>query len=156
MRRMFRETLRASVLAAVVGSIFLTSVAMAQDAASLEAAGMDFYDKLNNEDPSYADYHLPDTYQFPRTGMLLEPNADTASARAVVDAGLNFEVVVHHLNTQIFGSTGIATYYTTGPTTYPDGTIVKGTFRASITAIGQGNQWRWAHLHLSELETEPD
>lgn len=143
-------------LATLVVGPFLAQSALAQDATSLEAAVSDFYEKLNNEDPTFADYFLAGTYQFPRSGLLLQSNADSASARANMDAGLDFEVVVHHLDAQVFGSTGIATYYTTGPTTYPDGTVLTGTFRGSITAIRQGNQWRWAHVHLSELETEPD
>ena len=149
--------LRFSVaLATLVIGPFLAQVVLAQDAASLEAAIMDFYDKLNNEDPAFADYFVSGSYQFPRTGMVLQSSVDSAAARVQMDAGLDFEVVVHHLDAQIFGSTGIATYYTTGPTTYPDGTILTGTFRGSITAIREGNQWRWAHVHLSELETEPD
>ena len=72
------------------------------------------------------------------------------------EAGLDFEAVLHHMDTQIFGNTGIVTYYTTGATNYPDGTVLTGTYRASIVAIRQGNQWRWAHLHLSEQKTAPE
>ena len=144
------------VLAAVTLSTVLAGTTIAQDAASLEAAVVDFYDKLNAEDATYSSYFLPDGYQFPRDGTLLQPNADLATARANFETGLDFEVALHHLDTQVFGDTGVATYYTTGATTYPDGTILTGTFRASITATRQGNQWRWAHLHISELETGPE
>ena len=156
MRRTSR-VLPAFALATLAVGAVLPRVASAQDSASLEAALVDYYNKLNNEDPAFADYFLPGGDQFPRTGTLIQTNAaDPALVRANFEAGLDFNAALHHFGAQIFGDTGIATYYTTGATTYPDGTVLPGTYRASIVAIWQGNQWRWAHLHLSELKTAPE
>lgn len=131
--------------------------ALAQDAASLEATVTDYYEKLNNEDPSSVEHFLSGAMQFPRTGLVLTPiSNDEESIQEQLESGLDFEVELHHLNAQVIGETGIATYYTTGTTTYPDGVILRGTYRASAIAVWQGQQWRIAHFHLSELKTVPE
>ena len=142
------------VLATLVIGAFLAQDASAQDAASLEAAVMDYYDKLNNEDVGSSDYFLPDADQFPRTGLVLTALNDDETEE--FESGLDFEVELHHLNATVIGETGIATYYTTGTTTYPDGVVLRGTFRASAIAVWQGRQWRIAHFHLSQLKTMPE
>ena len=144
------------ILLATLGLTGLLPPAVeAQSPENLEAAVMDFYAKLNNEDPSYAEYSLPGSFTFPRTGLLLQPSPTPSSAAANQQAGLDFEVQVRHLSTRVFGDTGIATYYTVGSTSYPDGVVLTGSYRGSLVAVWQGNQWRWVHLHLSELKSEP-
>lgn len=152
-----RQILLPTVLATLVMSSLMAQDAVAQDAASLEATVRDYYQKLNNEDPSSVEYFLPGANQFPRTGLILtEINNDEATAREQSESGLDFDVELHHLNARVIGDTGIVTYYTTGTTTYPDGVVLKGTYRASAIAVWQGRQWRIAHLHLSQLKTVPE
>ncbi|HUF08737.1 MAG TPA: nuclear transport factor 2 family protein [Rhodothermales bacterium] len=147
---------RLSRLLTAVLAMLLAAPILAQDAASLEAAVRDFYDKLNDEDPSFADYYLPEADSFPRTGLILGPFPDSVTARENIESGLDFEVELHHLDTRIFEDTGIATYYTTGTTTYPDGVILTGTHRATLVTVWQGGRWRIVHGHLSELKTLPE
>lgn len=144
-----------SLLAMISVGAALAPAVEAQSAESLEAAVVDFYEKLNNEDPSFAEYYLPGTQQFPRTGLLLQPNQGPAEATVTLESGLDFEVQIRHLTTRVFGDTGIVTYYTVGSTTYPDGVVLNGTYRGSLVAVWEGNRWQWAHGHFSELKSEP-
>lgn len=141
----------------IVFGACLAQGALAQDAASLEAAVVAYYDRLNNEDVSFVDYVLADADQFPRTGLVLSTvGGDEETATEQLELGLDFEVELHHLDATVFDDAGIATYYTTGTTTYPDGVVVSGTYRASAIAVWQGGRWQIAHFHLSELKTEPE
>jgi len=149
------QTLSLAVLASVT---FLVPSAFAQDAASLEALVMDWYEKLNSEDTGYGVYLHDEETLFPRTGSLLEggESFNVEDAQAGFDAGLNFDVQVRHLEAKVYGTTGVATYYTTGPTAYPDGSVLRGVFRASMIATFEGNRWRVVHIHISPLQSSPE
>ena len=144
-----KHRLIVSLAVLVIGSA-LAPAALAQDADDLKAAVLDYYDAVNSEDDRASTFFLPGSKQFPRTGSLLQPNPTEGRP-----AGLDFEVEVRHLEATVHGDSGVATYYTTGTTRYPDGTILQGIFRASIVAIRQENQWKWAHLHISPLQSAP-
>ena len=133
----------------ILAGTVLPPTASAQDADDLKSAVLDFYEATNNEDPRYLSFFPPESDQFPRTGSLLMPNP-TATPE-----GLDFEVEVRHLDATVYGDSAVATFYTVGTTTYPDGVILRGIYRASILAIRQENQWKFAHLHFSELVNEP-
>ena len=115
----FNQTLLTFSLAILLIGTVLAPAALAQDADDLKAAVMDFYEKLNNEDPGFTAYFMPGGVTFPRTGSLLTPsNTDVNVARANFDAGTNFDVQVHHLDATVHGNSAVVTYYTTGTTTY--------------------------------------
>ncbi len=146
-------------LSLIASLIFLAPPALAQDAASLEALVVDWYEKLNNEDTSFFDHVIDEeNADFPRTGSLLDVFDGPIAERqqALFDAGLDFDVDIHHLEARVYGDTGVATYYTTGPTTYPDGSVLRGIFRASMIATFQGNRWRVVHIHISPLQNSPE
>ncbi len=139
----------------VVG-MFLTTVAMADDVDDVKAAVLEFYEQLNNENPSFTRFFLPGGNSFPRTGSLLQPsNNDRSAAQTNFDAGLDFDVAVRHLDAKVYGDAAVATYYTTGPTKYADGSTLQGSFRASMTWAKQGGQWRIVHIHISPLQSQP-
>ena len=146
-------------LSLMANAFFLAPSASAQDAASLEALVTDWYEKLNNEDTSFFDHVIDEeNADFPRTGSLLDvferPNPERQ--QELFDAGLDFDVQLNHLEARVYGDTGVATYYTTGPTTYPDGSVLRGIFRASMIANFQGNRWRVVHIHISPLQNSPE
>ncbi len=139
----------------VVGMLLMPA-ALADDADDVKAAVTEFYDQLNNENTSYTEFFLPSGDQFPRNGVLVQPNEEIiGTAQASIDAGLDFNVQVRHLDVKVHGNAAVATYYTVGTTDYPDGTVLSGVFRASITAIKQGRQWKFAHIHISPLQSQP-
>jgi len=128
---------------------------LADDVDDVKAAVLEFYEQLNSENPDFSSFYLPGGDSFPRTGSLLQPNnLNRAAVRANFDNGLDFNVEVRHLEVKVHGNAAVATYYTTGSTKYADGTILSGIFRASITAVKQGRQWKWAHIHISEVESD--
>jgi len=140
----------------VVG-MFLMPAAMADDVDDVKAAVLDFYEQLNNENPNFTEYFLPGGSSFPRTGSLLQPsNSDRNATQANFDAGLDFDVAVRHLDAKVYGDTAVATYYTTGPTKYEDGSTLQGIFRASMSWAKQGGQWRIVHIHISPLQSQPE
>ncbi len=147
--------MKALTTLSVVG-MFLMPGALADDVDDVKAAVLEFYEQLNNENPSFTGFYLPGGDAFPRTGSLLQPSASVRSAaQANFNAGIDFDVAVRHLDAKVYGDAAVATYYTTGPTKYQDGSTLQGTFRASMTWAKQGGQWRIVHIHISPLQSQP-
>ncbi len=133
--------------------MFLTAVAMADDADDVKAAVTKFYQQLNDGDLNSLAFLAPGD-SFPRTGSLLEPLPPSRSeAQAGQDAGQDWNLTLRHLDAKVYGNSAVATYYTVGTATYPDGTVLTGIHRASIMLIKQGGQWRQVHSHISLLST---
>ena len=149
------------MLTILVAGIFLTGTTFADDVDDVKSTVQAFYDALNNGDAAgYVEFIIPGHPHFPRTGGLLTSTTSTTEEmrkelQEMFDAGLKFDVQVRHLDVKNHGNTAVATYYTTGPVTYPDGTVLKGTFRASLVWLKQAGQWKIIHMHISRLETEP-
>ena len=148
------------VLPIAVGLVCLlgsTTAVLADDAEDVAAAVRAVYKALNNGDAAgYAELIADGYVNFPRTGALLGGGGTAEEARSNINdrfrAGLDFSLQVHHVGVKVYGQAAIATYYTTGPTTYPDGSILQGTFRASLVWVKQGASWKIVHLHISELQ----
>jgi ketosteroid isomerase-like protein len=137
----------------LVAGMFLTTIAMADDVDDVKAAVTQFYQQLNDGDLSSLAFLAPGD-SFPRTGSLLEPLPPSRSeAQAAQNAGQDWNLTLRHLNAKVYGNSAVATYYTVGTVTYPDGTVVRGVHRASIMLIKQSGQWRQVHSHISRLST---
>lgn len=94
--------------------------------------------------------------EFPRNGRLRQPRPQTLEEfQANLSDGLSFDRTVHHLDAYVLGEAGLTTFYTTGPTTYPDGSRLDGTYRASIVWVRESGQWKLVHAHISPLEAGP-
>ena len=149
------------ILTVMVVGIFFASPAVGDDVADVKSAVQALYDALSNGDAAgYARLILPGQTQFPRTGGLLNSTprvseAETKKLQGLFDAGLKFDVGLHHLDVKTYGNTAVATYYATGPATYPNGTVLQGTFRASLVWLKQAGQWKIVHQHISRLEIKP-
>jgi ketosteroid isomerase-like protein len=57
---------------------------------------------------------------------------------------------IHHCSAQVYGNTGIATYYLVGSVTIGTSTT-SGTWRVTEVWVRQGNEWKEAHHHESPL-----
>ncbi len=150
------------ILMVVIGSMFLTTIATADDVDDVKAAVQAFYEALNSSAvDGFTKFILPGgSGNFPRAGGLLVLGGITVediknTTQAQFDAGLKFELQIHHVDAKVYGNAAVATYYTTGPTTYPNGTVLQGTFRGSLMWIKQSGQWKIAHIHISRLQAEP-
>ena len=122
----------------------------------LQQAVLGLYTDLNRGDAAaYLARHATTAIgEFPRNGLLRERQPQTLeSFQADIAAGMMFNRTVHHIDAYVFGNTGVTTYYTTGPTTYPDGTVLDGTFRGSVFWVRESGQWKIFHSHISPLLT---
>ena len=153
-----------TLIAAVCVCFTLCANASAQSAEDdVKETLLSFYQALNSGDAAgVTNLSLLDAVgDFPRTGGLQaatdgDPGTVEEQIQAfqgTLDAGLNFQVAVHHLEAKVYGSTAVATYYTTGTTTYADGTLLQGTFRATAVWVKDGQAWKVAHFHVSPLQT---
>lgn len=57
---------------------------------------------------------------------------------------------IRHCEAQVYGITGIATYYLVGSVT-SNGITTNGTWRVTEVWVKQGNEWKEAHHHESPL-----
>ncbi len=139
----------------VVG-MFLMPAVLADDVDDVKAAVLEFYEQLNDENADFTGFYLAGGSAFPRTGALVQPSAfNRSAAQANFNNGLDFDVAVRHLDAKVYGDSAVATYYTAGTTKYADGSTLRGIFRASMTWIKQGGQWRIVHIHVSPLQSQP-
>lgn len=95
--------------------------------------------------------------EFPRNGGRRTSFLESAEIlQSRFDRGLKSEVEIHELEARVFGNAAVASFYTTGPTTYVDGSVLNDTFRVSITLIRQDGKWTMVWAHISELTTSLD
>ena len=60
------------------------------------------------------------------------------------------------LRVEVYGSAAVATFYTEGTTSYPDGTVIRDPLRHTVVWVKQGDTWREAHSHVSKLNRVPE
>ena len=87
---------------------------------------------------------------FNADGSLLSP-MDFEGYRALVAAGLKFNVQSAHSEVTIYGDAAILTEYHTRQLTPPGGTLVSMTLRATLVFVKQNGQWKGVHVHASHL-----
>ena len=149
-------------LAVAAGMMLVAPSAVAQTAEDeVEQAVQTWYQSLNNGDAAtFASLQVSGDYQragnFLRTGILrTTPGPTGGFLQAFFDAGGSFQLNVRYLDVAVYGNAAVATFYTVGPTNYPDGTVLDGTFRMTMVWVRQGQAWKAAHFHGSPLETMP-
>ncbi len=130
----------------VVG-MFLTTVAMADDADDVKAAVEAMYSALNNSDAEgYSRLTTGKGSVFGAGGDLLSRRDTTAEGiknnmQATFDAGTKYNFQLRHLEVTVYGNAALATYYRTG----------NETARISMIVLKEGGQWQQAHRHVSSL-----
>jgi len=142
----------------VVG-MFLTTVAIADDADDVKAAVQRFYAALNAGDAgALTELYAAGTTRFGTGGALLETFDSLEEKRknqqAAFDAGPKYNLQARHIDVRVYGnSTAVATSYGVGRLTFPDGTTGQPNNRITAVMIKQGGQWKIVHRHLSPLST---
>ncbi len=138
----------------VVG-MFLTTVAMADDADDVKAAMQRLL--ANSGDASaYAQSYLEGFTSFGFGGQLLERVDSLEEIRknrqAFIDAGGKFNLQDRHVDVSVYGnSTAVATSYRVGTITLPNGRTTRPYNRFTTVWIKQGDQWKLAHSHNSPV-----
>jgi len=138
----------------VVG-MFLTTVAVADDADDVKAAVERYFAALNSGDAdAYAQHRVPE-YSIFGGGGLIERSNSIAQQRddfqAQTDAGFKLNLRIQHLEVRVYGNAAVVTGYLTGTNTAPDGTVNQQRQQSTRVWIKQGGQWKEAHRHSSQL-----
>jgi ketosteroid isomerase-like protein len=142
---------------ALMTCLFLPTDTAAQSAEEqVEQQVLSFYQALNDGDArAWASHNNTAQYHgnFPRQGTLFATNQPIVeNMQQGFDSGsTSYNLVVHHIDVSTYGNTAVATFYTTGPTTLADGTVITGTFRVTQVWIRDGQSWHVVHFHISPL-----
>lgn len=135
--------------------ILIPPMVAAEDVDNLKRSAQALYDAINNGDADkVVKYFLPEARHFPRTGKRLMPFfKSTQQLKSQFDAGLKYKVKIRNLDAKAYGDSAVTTGYTSGFTTYRDGTVLEGTFRVSAMWTKHANQWKIAHGRISRLQS---
>ena len=139
----------------VVG-MFLTTVAVADDADDVKEQVLDFFAAANAGDTEAVyQHHMPEHSSFGRGDGLLSRTTSLEEQKrafqASVDAGVKRNYQLKHLEVRVYGDTAVVTFYLTGPRTEPDGTTLHMNHRRTGVWIRQGRLWKEVHSHQSPL-----
>ena len=139
----------------VVG-MFLTTVAMADDADDVRAALQRYMTALNAGDANaWIQLHAVGNTRFSTDNGLLQRSNSLEEQRknlqAGFDAGLKLNVQSRHVEVSLYGNTAVSTRYGVGTVTQPNGTVVQLNNRITTVWVKQGGQWKIAHMHLSPV-----
>jgi ketosteroid isomerase-like protein len=125
-----------------------------QDAAAVCGAAEKHYAAIRAGDTdTVLQQHLPDFTFFTSDGGLLWsfPSLDRQQTELIeTDPSFASQTHIRHCSAQVYGTTGIATYYIVGTVT-SQGSTTSGTWRVTEVWVKQGNDWKEAHHHESPL-----
>ncbi len=143
--------MRQLIVILMIGSLVLTTAAIADDADDVKAAQLALIAALNEGDVEIiAQYLLSEHSRFPAEGLLVE-GFTKEDLKAAFNAGLKLAITARHLDVKIYGNTAIATGYIEGSITLPGGIFEEIRQRFTEVWIKQGNNWKRVHIHSSPL-----
>ena len=137
-------------------TLVLSGQIVAQDqqgAADVCAAAEEHYAAIRARDmKTVVQQHLPGFTFFTKEGGLLWTFDALEQQRSEfeLDPTFSSQTFIRHCSAQVYGDTGIATYYLTGSVTNAGNTRT-GTWRVTEVWIRQQNEWKEAHHHESPL-----
>lgn len=124
------------------------------DAASICALSEKHYSAIRGNDMNaILQQHSNDFTFFTSDGGLLWTFRSTDQQRAEFEATLSdfaSKTYVRHCSAQVYGNTGIATFYLVGSVTAGANTV-SGTWRVTEVWVKQANDWKEVHHHESPL-----
>ena len=140
-----------AILILLVGGLVLTTTAMADDVDDVKAAVLAVDAAYNSGDvEAIAQYMHSEHSRFQGGGLLVE-GFDKEGIKANFEAGLKLNIAARHLDVKIYGSTAVATGYTEGTATSPDGTVNQIRSRFTEVWTKQGGKWKRVHIHSSQV-----
>jgi ketosteroid isomerase-like protein len=109
----------------------------------------------NGDLDTWVQYHLPERYGFGPGGGLLSHGTsaeeEKRSLKAQLDAGMNYNHRLVHVDVKVFGDVAITTGYVVGSSTSPDGRTNQAMMRRTGVVIKRNGQWKELHNHLSPV-----
>ena len=125
-----------------------------QDAAAVCTAAERHYAAIRAGDmDAILEHHAPEFTFFTSDGGLLWTFRSLDQQRTEfqeMDPSIASKTYIRHCSAQVYGNTGIATYYLVGSVT-SGGKTTSGTWRVTEVWVKQGNEWKEAHHHESPL-----
>ncbi len=123
-----------------------------QDAAAVCAVAERHYAAIRAGDiNTILQQHLPEFTFFTSDGGLLWTFRSLDQQRTEFqEVSFTSKTHIRHCSAQVYGNTGIATYYLVGSVT-SGGNTASGTWRVTEVWVKQGNEWKEAHHHESPL-----
>ena len=140
----------------VVG-MFLTTVAIADDADDVKVAVQSYIAALNAGDANaFMQYRIPERSSFGGPGGLLSRPTSSleeqkSALEAQVRAGVKRNYQITHMEVRVYGNTAVVTGYLTGTRTEPNGTVTPRRDRRTGVFVKLGGQWKEVHHHQSPL-----
>ena len=137
-------------------TLILSGQIVAQDqqgAADVCAAAEEHYAAIRARDMNtIVQQHLPEFTFFTNDGGLLWTfdSLDQQHSGFESDPTFSSQTFIRHCSAQVYGDTGIATYYLTGAVTTA-GVTRTGTSRVTEIWVKQQGEWKEAHHHESPL-----
>jgi ketosteroid isomerase-like protein len=148
--------MRASIGAVTLALVYSgEAVAQSQqDAAAVCAVAERHYAAIRAGDVNaILQQHLPEFTFFTSDGGLLWTFRSLDQQRTEFQEmapSFTSKTYIRHCSAQVYGNTGIATYYLVGSVTI-GGNTTSGTWRVTEVWVRQGNEWKEAHHHESPL-----
>ena len=142
-----------------VVSMFLTTVAMADDADDAKAAVLEHFTTLNagNMDAHLEQHHIAQLNRFMRNGLRVHFSSfeeQKNQIRAVYDNGSKYNLQLRDVEVNVYGNSAVVSGYLTGNIVRRNGTV-SVTDRYSAMLIKQGGQWKTVHTRNSQLRIPP-
>jgi len=138
----------------VIG-MFLTAVAMADDADDVKAAFLSHFATLRAHDSqSMAQNYMPDYTEFSGGGGLLIRTAtpeEMGKARQAVFDNVNITLQPRNVEVKVYGNTAVVTAYLVGSITPANGETIRVSDRRTGVWVKQGGTWKEAHMHQSRI-----
>ena len=146
--------IRSTLLLTLLFSFLLTTGAVAQsgDEAAIKRIIQEALDGWNTGDVDkiMAGSHTETSDFGALTPFLEEGAGDGDDLRAAFAAGLSVTVASRHLQIKVYGTTAVATSYSTGSFTF-GGTETSFTWRNSSIYAKIDGQWKYVHGHTSPV-----
>jgi len=143
----------------VVG-MFLTTVAIADDADDAKAVVLEHFATLNagNMDAHLEQHHVAQLNRFMRNGLRVHFSSfeeQKNQIRTVYDNGSKYNLQLRDVEVNVYGNSAVVSAYMTGNIVRGNGNTVSVADRYSAMLVKQGGQWKTVHTHNSPLRIPP-
>ena len=149
-----------TLTALLVIGMFLTTVAMADDADDVEAVVREHFTTLNagNMDAHLEQHHVAQLNRFMRNGLRVHFSSfeeQKNQIRTVYDNGSKYDLQLRDVEVNVYGNSAVVSAYMTGNIVRGNGNTVSVADRYSAMLVKQGGQWKTVHTHNSPLRIPP-